>query len=115
MVAMLKPILPIVIYYINYDYIVTELCENRDKPEMGCNGKCYLEALKKRIEPVQNNKPVSTVPFNMNDYPITTLDFYTYNSPLPVDRNKRKAPNYSKHFVISEYSYSIFHPPKQFI
>lgn len=27
---------------INYDYIVNVLCENKDKPQMQCNGKCYL-------------------------------------------------------------------------
>jgi len=38
----LKPILPVLEYAINYDYIVKELCENRDKPKMACNGKCHL-------------------------------------------------------------------------
>ena len=37
-----KPLWPVVDYAINYDYIVDNLCENRDKPEMHCNGKCYL-------------------------------------------------------------------------
>lgn len=26
----------------NQNYIAKELCENKDKPEMHCNGKCYL-------------------------------------------------------------------------
>ena len=29
-------------YVIQYDYIVNELCVNRDKPQLGCNGKCHL-------------------------------------------------------------------------
>lgn len=37
-----KPLWPVVEYAMNYDYIVNELCENKDKPEMHCNGKCYL-------------------------------------------------------------------------
>ena len=41
-VAMLRPLLPILEYYANQDYIVTVLCKNRDKPTMACNGKCYL-------------------------------------------------------------------------
>ncbi len=112
MVAMFKPLLPLIIYYANYDYIVTELCENRDKPYLECNGNCYLEALKKRVDPIQNNKPVSTIPLNMNDYPIATLDFYKYNSLLYEDSIKLSTPIFCKHFVISEYSFSIFHPPK---
>lgn len=29
-------------YALKYDFIVSTLCENRDIPEMECNGKCYL-------------------------------------------------------------------------
>lgn len=112
LVAMLKPLVPLMIYYANYDYIVTELCENRDKPYMECNGNCYLEALKKRVEPIQNTNPVTTVPLNMNDYPISTLDFYSYKSLFSEDITKLSTPIFSKHFVITEYSFSIFHPPK---
>ena len=38
----LKPILPVFEYLVNYDYIVNELCENKLKPELKCNGKCHL-------------------------------------------------------------------------
>lgn len=33
---------PFVDYFVNRDYIVNNLCENRDKPEQKCNGKCHL-------------------------------------------------------------------------
>ena len=33
---------PVVEYVLNYDYISKELCENKDRPELACNGKCYL-------------------------------------------------------------------------
>ena len=36
----------------NRAYIATFLCENRDKPETHCDGKCYL---KKKIAPVPDN------------------------------------------------------------
>ena len=39
---LLKPIMPIFDYIFNYDYIVTELCINKDRPDLACNGKCYL-------------------------------------------------------------------------
>ena len=37
-----KPLWPIVEYVVNYDYIVNVLCENKDKPKLNCDGKCYL-------------------------------------------------------------------------
>lgn len=33
---------PIVDYLINKEYIVEHYCVNKDKPEMECDGKCYL-------------------------------------------------------------------------
>lgn len=37
-----KPLLPLVEYAVFYDYIKNELCINKEKPELNCNGKCYL-------------------------------------------------------------------------
>ena len=37
-----KPAIPFLEYVINYDYIVKELCENKEKPALKCNGKCHL-------------------------------------------------------------------------
>lgn len=37
-----RPLIPIMEYVVNYDYIVETLCINKDKPELNCNGKCYL-------------------------------------------------------------------------
>ena len=42
LLALVQPALPVLEYLINYDYIVSKLCENRDKPVLTCNGKCYL-------------------------------------------------------------------------
>ena len=38
-----KPILPFLEYAAFYDYIKNELCENKDAPELQCNGKCHLK------------------------------------------------------------------------
>lgn len=37
-----RPIVPLLDYIIQYDYIVNVLCENKEKPQMHCNGKCHL-------------------------------------------------------------------------
>ena len=37
-----RPLIPIMEYAVNYDYIVETLCINKNKPEVHCNGKCYL-------------------------------------------------------------------------
>nr|WP_298003368.1 hypothetical protein [uncultured Flavobacterium sp.] len=42
MLYFFKPIIPLASYVIQYDYIVNELCVNRDDRSKGCNGKCHL-------------------------------------------------------------------------
>ena len=42
LVMLLKPLWPLAEYALNYDYIVENLCENKDKPMLNCNGKCFL-------------------------------------------------------------------------
>jgi hypothetical protein len=42
LLVLVLPSVPVLEYLINYNYIVSELCENRDKPVLTCNGKCYL-------------------------------------------------------------------------
>lgn len=40
-------------YHINKSRIVATLCENRDKPDMHCDGKCYLRKKLESAERVQ--------------------------------------------------------------
>lgn len=37
-----KPAFPVIEYLVNYDYIRKVLCINKDKPQLQCDGKCYL-------------------------------------------------------------------------
>lgn len=37
-------------FELNQNYIAENLCENRDKPEKHCNGKCYLSKKIKQAE-----------------------------------------------------------------
>lgn len=37
-----RPLIPLAEYAVNYDYISKVLCINKSRPEVHCNGKCYL-------------------------------------------------------------------------
>ena len=39
-----KPALPVLNYMLNREAIVKEYCQNIQKPELNCNGKCHLKA-----------------------------------------------------------------------
>ncbi len=45
----LKPYLPYIDYAFNKEYIAENLCENKEKPQLKCEGKCHL---KKEVEKV---------------------------------------------------------------
>jgi len=108
---MLKPIIPVIVYYIDYDYIVAELCENKAKPILQCNGKCHLaKELKKANDGINTEKTVP--PLNMKEYPVAPFltqtillqkgDFKIYNKGIYSRANS----------FIDAYTTSIFHPPK---
>jgi hypothetical protein len=42
MVASLRPYFPFVEYQLNRAYYAEVLCQNQDRPELHCDGKCYL-------------------------------------------------------------------------
>jgi hypothetical protein len=110
LLAMVRPVMPIIEYYANYDYIATELCENKDKPYLECNGKCYLEKQLKEVNHT-NHDHKSTIPqINFDDYPITPLDQFTYQFIIHEELNSEKG--YSTHFLIQDFFKSVFKPPQ---
>ncbi len=59
----ISPAIPLADYIINYKYISQELCENKDKPLMHCNGKCHLKKeIKKVLGDEKTNKNKTTLP-----------------------------------------------------
>lgn len=55
---LLKPVLPVIDYIVNYEYISKVLCVNKAKPKMQCNGKCHL--MKELAKTSENEKPISS-------------------------------------------------------
>ena len=61
---LLKPVLPVIDYVVNYEYITKVICVNKAKPKLQCNGKCHLmKELAKTSEsqtPISSNKKIAT-------------------------------------------------------
>jgi len=70
-IALLKPVEPLIEYYVRYDLFSKKLCLNLDRPELKCNGKCILM---QRLKAAQENesKPFTATTSNVNlkDYPV---------------------------------------------
>lgn len=109
LVAMLKPVEPILEYCFNYNYIVTELCVNKDKPQLHCNGKCYLmKQLKKQST---NNSSKKAQSIQLENYPIGFIEIAEIAQPPHFYFNQK--PNYS---YLNNYAYLRenipFQPPR---
>lgn len=49
-------------FFVHQDYIAANLCENRDKPELHCDGKCVLmQKLNVADEPDSQPKPLPEI------------------------------------------------------
>ncbi|AOW20242.1 hypothetical protein [Urechidicola croceus] len=108
-VAMLQPVMPLIEYNMNKEYIVSALCENRNKPELACNGKCYLD---KKIENSHKNDSHNhSIPqIDMSKYPVSLVEnlnfsinikFNILNSEMFFEDEKQPV----------KYHSSVFKPP----
>jgi hypothetical protein len=48
-------------FRMNRDYIAKNLCENRYRPRLNCNGKCVLMKKLKEAEKKEQDQPASTI------------------------------------------------------
>lgn len=90
MLAVFKPFFPVFNYIANYTYYKTVLCENKDIPEMACNGKCQL--MKEMAETQQKEESEPIIPrLDLSEIPITILQktycFETYLFKTEIANN----------------------------
>jgi hypothetical protein len=105
-----KPVMPVLDYVVNYDYIVKELCVNRQKPQMHCNGKCHLmQGLAKAADQQkqESDKKSAQQQAEVLFYaPIANVAI-PISFPIIV---KQQAVHYSNLYSQTNYQ-SVFHPP----
>lgn len=109
--VLIKPVFPVFEYLINYDYIRTELCVNRVKPELKCNGKCHL--MKELAAASEKEKPASQDK-KSTSFEITDLFFHELIVSCIPAKECTEFQTGNFHYN-SNYNYavtnSIFHPP----
>lgn len=102
-----RSFLPLLDYVVHYHYIATQLCENRDKPELLCNGKCYL---KKELNTEHNKN-------HQCEMKIQLVDLFVPNESVAFEEEKtailleRKNTIHRCKFSFQNYYSEFFHPP----
>lgn len=93
-------------FFLNRSYIAKNLCVNRDKPLMHCNGKCYLSK-KLKDQEKQDQSPVSkTERFDAQPFFIPQL--FSVKTAVVISKPRYFIRNEN---VVSSFPRFIFHPP----
>lgn len=109
-IMLCRPLMPVVEYLVAYDYIVQELCVNTDRPELECDGTCYLrEQIAKEMgstidNPFQHKQVKIELPQFIEDLPEYVLF---------IDRTSTKTSKaYQNLFYHSLFVFKIIEPPR---
>lgn len=110
LVIIFQPLVPIIIYRLNYNFIIKNECINRNKPWMHCNGKCYFHKQLNDMFEVNQKHPqnLSLRNFKFSEFTEQVNDF-SLGCPVIVSQKPRAVYNNNYHFNL--YS-NIFRPPQ---
>lgn len=110
-ILVVKPLVPIVEYVVNYTYISEVLCENKSTPQKKCNGKCHLKKELNNTFDEKKNSPNSGKTQSVEEI----VNLFIHNIKVPVLSHTATEKN--KHlgryvfFYKSFFINNIFHPP----
>jgi len=91
-------------YYVNTDFYL-ENCENKDRPELHCDGQCVLAQKMKGALPAPDEHAVVSVPQNV-EFVQPVFCFIPVSGPQSVDHIFRWGSMYE--FLLAT---SLFRPP----
>ena len=94
-------------FKLNKNYIATSLCENRNKPRLHCNGKCFLM---KKIKQANDKEKSNATEFKKNNSYEALISINLLIHP-PLVKNIKLAFN-NPTFSYPQKSNSIFQPPQ---
>jgi len=108
---LLKPVLPVIDYIVNYEYITKVLCVNKAKPKMKCNGKCHL--MKELAKAAENEKPISHDKKNgsQESEVLFIENMYSYSIKTVFVKYKPQTIAYYSNLYSYLRSNSVFQPP----
>jgi len=111
MLPTLSPWGTVAYFHINRTYIAKVLCENRDRPKLNCNGKCYLA---KKLKQQQEKKDKETTE-RVSNTPVAHLFFMnavTFKFHVSSFIEKKKVKFSYLQLVYSSPLSGILRPPR---
>jgi len=95
------------LYQLNKKFVAEKLCENKSRPKMHCNGKCYLnKQLEKSAEEQSSNK---LAPIKLQNLEYIVEAFFTINTTYRYSAINHFPISHTN--IVNGFHSSIFHPP----
>jgi hypothetical protein len=97
-------------FVLNNEYVAKVLCENKNRPQLHCNGQCYL-AKKLKAAEQQERQNIA------NLLKVKEIKLFCFSADLPsfpcffFHKDDKKIAFYSEYFSSPSLS-GIFHPPQ---
>lgn len=107
----LKPMIPIIEYVTNFQYISTVLCENKNKPKMHCNGKCHLKKNLKKTFEADGSTPASDKVNFLTEWIILFLNPVESIEMIPDLSPELQHASLVRNTYEYLYSSDLLHPP----
>ncbi len=97
----------------NQKYIAENLCVNKARPWLHCNGHCYFM---KKVKQAEENEKKEAAKDNLNRMEVSFFqEPFQFSLPVPfqVETSTQTFPGYTYQYS-NRYLSTIFRPPKQF-
>ncbi len=97
-------------YIINKEYIANNLCVNKSKPILKCNGKCHLAKQLKKQDQKENKSSSSKEKIEVITDQISVETYAFFESDF-LKAKKNDVFEYNKSIIQSDLN-SVFQPPR---
>ncbi|GLU55369.1 hypothetical protein [Dyadobacter frigoris] len=98
-------------FEVRRDYIVANLCVNRNRPQLHCDGKCYLA---KKLAALEEQEKKQAEKDYMSKLLFQPMELKSYELDMPscqLQESNLVSYNFLLQVKISKLSQDIFHPP----
>lgn len=107
--SILKSTVIMTVYNLDKDAFVTLFCENTDKPQMHCDGKCALSKVQDEQQETDVTKTLKKVQLEVINI-VQLLDFELFLNISSTESNKQPLPSYDGLYYF-ELQNATFRPP----
>ncbi|MGK9124447.1 hypothetical protein M1D52_10010 [Olivibacter sp. SA151] len=95
-------------FIVNREYITNELCENKERPMMHCNGQCVLMKKLKKWGEAESQDSERYI--NKIEALVIVPETLKLKAPIPTLRQWIVPPYSGRYYYL--YATSLFHPPR---